>query len=72
MSETAAALSFAVDLFSGLGRVEARRMFGGAGLYADGVMFGLVDDGVIHLKVDAALKADMHAAGARPWTWAAW
>jgi DNA transformation protein len=67
MSETAAALAFAVDLLSGLGRVEARRMFGGAGLYADGVMFGLIDDEVIYLKVDEALRADLAAAGARSW-----
>jgi DNA transformation protein len=65
MSETA--LAFAVDLFSGMGRVEARRMFGGAGLYAAGVMFGLIDDDVIYLKVDDALKADLAAAGARSW-----
>ena len=67
MSETAAALAFAVDLFSGMGRVEARRMFGGAGLYAGGVMFGLVDDDIIFLKVDETLKADLVAAGSRSW-----
>src|SRR5262245_1089867 len=27
-------------------------MFGGAGIYADGTMFGLVADGVIYLKAD--------------------
>ena len=67
MSETAAALAFAVDLLSGMGPVAARRMFGGAGLYAGQVMFGLVDDDVIYLKVDEALKADMVAAGSQSW-----
>ena len=67
MSETAAVLAFAVDLFSDMGRVEARRMFGGAGLYAGGVMFGLVDDDIIFLKVDETLRADLAAAGARSW-----
>ncbi|HZZ90494.1 MAG TPA: TfoX/Sxy family protein [Caulobacteraceae bacterium] len=70
MSETAADLAFACDLLSGVGRVEARRMFGGAGLYADGAMFGLVDDGRIYLKVDAALKHDLAAAGALAWIYA--
>ena len=42
-------------------------MFGGAGLYGDGVMFGLIDDEVIYLKVDESLRADLAAAGARPW-----
>ena len=30
-----------------------RRMFGGAGIYAQETMFALVHDGVIYLKVDA-------------------
>jgi DNA transformation protein and related proteins len=67
MSQSAAILAFAVELFSGMGPVEARRMFGGAGLYARGVMFALIDDEVIYLKVDEALKSDMVALGARPW-----
>jgi len=67
MSQSAAILAFAVELFSGMGHVEARRMFGGAGLYARGVMFGLIDDEVIYLKVDDDLKADLAAAGARSW-----
>jgi DNA transformation protein len=57
MGESAADLAFAEDLFSGLGPVSARRMFGGAGLYAGQLMFGLVDDGRIYLKTDAALQA---------------
>jgi DNA transformation protein len=67
MGDTATVLAFAVDLLSGMGPVEARRMFGGAGLYADRVMFGLIDDDVIYLKVDEALRADLAAAGSRPW-----
>jgi DNA transformation protein and related proteins len=39
-----------VELFSDFGSVTVRRMFGGAGIYADGTMFGLVADGVIYLK----------------------
>jgi DNA transformation protein len=67
MAQSAALLDFAVELFAGLGRVQARRMFGGAGLFHDGVMFGLVDDEVIYVKVDDALKADLQAAGGRAW-----
>src|SRR5579871_1824221 len=69
MGESAADLAFAVDLFSGLGDVSARRMFGGAGLYAGSVMFGLVDDGRIFLKTDEALAADLRAAGAVSWAY---
>ena len=41
------------ELFADFGAVQVRRMFGGAGLFADGVMFGLVSDGQIFLKADA-------------------
>jgi DNA transformation protein len=39
-----------VELFSVFGPVAVRRMFGGAGIYVDGTMFGLVAGGVIYLK----------------------
>jgi DNA transformation protein len=44
---------FIRDLFQPFGVVSVRPMFGGAGLFADGVMFGLVSGGQIYLKVDA-------------------
>jgi DNA transformation protein len=40
------------ELFRGFGPVTVRRMFGGAGIYAEGMMFALVSDGVIYLKAD--------------------
>ena len=43
---------FIHDLFQPFGAVNVRRMFGGAGLFADGVMFGLVSGGQIYLKAD--------------------
>ena len=41
------------ELFSAFGTVTVRRLFGGAGVYADDTMFALVHDGIIYLKVDA-------------------
>jgi DNA transformation protein len=41
------------DLFSEFGAVQVKHMFGGAGLYAGGVIFALVSEGVIYLKADA-------------------
>jgi DNA transformation protein len=60
---SSAYLDFACDLLGGLGPVRARRMFGGAGLYAQDVMFALVADDVIYLKTDAALAAALEAEG---------
>ncbi|MEQ8432774.1 MAG: TfoX/Sxy family protein [Oceanicaulis sp.] len=59
-------LDFACELFSGLGPVRFRRMFGGAGLYASEVMFALVADDVIYLKGDDALAGELEAQGCLP------
>src|SRR6478609_1655271 len=40
------------EMFSAFGPVVVKSMFGGAGIYADGIFFALVDDGVIYLKAD--------------------
>ena len=40
------------ELFAGFGPVAVRRMFSGAGVFADGLMIALVVDGVIYLKAD--------------------
>ena len=45
---------FIRDLFAPFGSVTMKRMFGGAGLYRQGLIFGLVFDGAIFLKVDEA------------------
>lgn len=43
---------FIRDLFREFGAVQIRRMFGGAGLWADDVMFALITREVIYLKTD--------------------
>ena len=45
-------IEFVQELFAPLGGVSIRRMFGGAGIYSRGVMFGLIDDDTIYLKAD--------------------
>jgi DNA transformation protein and related proteins len=57
------------ELFAGLGPVQIKRMFGGAGGYADGVMFLLLGNDTIHLKVDDALKVELREAGSGPFVW---
>jgi len=55
--------------FHALGRLEIKRMFGGAGVYAAGVMFALLDDGVVWLKGAEALGAAFVEAGSRQFTY---
>jgi DNA transformation protein len=49
---TAADSDFIAELFAGFGPVAVRRMFSGAGVFADGLMIALVVEGVIYLKAD--------------------
>ena len=44
-------------------------MFGGAGLFADGLMFGLVYDGTIYLKADETNVAEFEREGSGPVTY---
>ena len=55
-----------LDMLAPLGRVTARRMFGGGGIYLDGTMFGLVADDVFYLKTDDGNRPDFEAAGMAP------
>ncbi|MDQ0462910.1 DNA transformation protein [Caulobacter ginsengisoli] len=54
------------ELFSDLGEVAIKLMFGGAGLYIDGMMFGLIAGEVVHLKVDDETEAAFIEAGSAP------
>ena len=41
-----------VDLLEAFGSVESKRMFGGFGIFHQGLMIGLVSDGSLYLKAD--------------------
>lgn len=62
-------LEYLLDLMEPLGPVSARRMFGGAGLFRDGVMFGLISDDTLYLKADDRNRADFEAAGMAAFTY---
>lgn len=53
------------DLFAPFGPVAVKRMFGGHGIYADGLFFALESDGEIYLKADVETKEAFAAAGSR-------
>lgn len=57
------------DIFRPLGHITARRMFSGAGIYADGVIFALLigeDGGSLHFKVDDETRGAFKARGSAP------
>lgn len=57
------------DLFSELGPVSLRKMFGGQGLYHDGVIIGLVIGDELFLKTDAITRDAFEQAGGEPFTY---
>lgn len=59
----------AVELFDGIGLVSHRKMFGGAGLYAQGVMFALIADDEIYLKVDEAFAETLAGMESAPFVY---
>jgi DNA transformation protein len=62
-------VAFVLELFAPLGRVSARRMFSGHGLFLDGTMFGLVFREQLYLKVDAPSRPQFEALGLPPFTY---
>ena len=60
-----------VELFAAFGRVSVRRMFGGFGISADGLMFALASDGVLYLKADEETSGAFTREGMGPFTYTA-
>lgn len=59
------------DLFSAFAPITMRAMFGGHGVYRDGLILGIVIDDVLYLKVDDATRATFEAAGCAPFMYQA-
>ena len=59
-------LDYVLDRLACVGQVSARRMFGGAGIYRDGLFFALIAHDMLYFKVDDSNRPDYEAAGGRP------
>lgn len=57
------------ELLESLGTITVRRMFGGAGLYVDGLIVGLEIEGTLYLKADASSRDLFADAGGRPFVY---
>lgn len=64
-------LDYLHDLFSAFAPVTTRAMFGGHGVYRDGVILALVIDELLYLKVDDQTRAAFEAAGSAPFVYEA-
>lgn len=57
------------ELFDGLGPVTIKRLFGGKGIYFDGVIIAIVIRGELMLKADDDSAPDFADAGCKQWTY---
>lgn len=68
MTTRGAFLDYVVDQLSGIENLLSRPMFGGVGLYAGTVFFGIVYRDILYLKVDDRTRADYERVSMKPFT----
>lgn len=59
-------VTYLLETFEEFGPVSARSMFGGHGLFREGLMFGLVTSDSLYLKADDHNRAHFEALGLEP------
>lgn len=57
---------FVLDQLRGLDEVEARRMFGGYGLYHDETFFGIIHKGRLYFKTDEVTAGEYRKRRMKP------
>jgi DNA transformation protein len=61
--------NYVVELMAGFAPVQAKPMFGGFGVYRDGLMFALIADERLYFKADDASQPQFEARGLGPFTY---
>ena len=59
-------LKFVQDQLEGVGAIDIKRMFGGIGIFKDGLMFGKIGGDTFRLKVDETNKKQYEDKGMKP------
>jgi DNA transformation protein len=62
-------IAYLHELLEPIGKVSARAMFGGWGVYLDGTIMGIVVEGRLYLKVDEVTEPGFIATGNAPFTY---
>ena len=61
--------SYVVELMQSIGPVSSRAMFGGYGIFLEGLMFGLVAESVLYLKADKESENEFKVKGLEQFTY---
>ena len=59
------------EVFAGIENITSRPMFGGYGIYRDGVFFALISGGSLYFKADDETKGEFERRGSRPFRYSA-
>jgi DNA transformation protein len=59
-------IEYLLEQMQDIGQVNARAMFGGHGIYHDGIMFALIADDVLYLKTDEVNRPEFEARNLPP------
>jgi DNA transformation protein len=62
-------IEYVMEQLATLGDVRARKMFGGHGLYSGELMFAIVVDDTLYLKVDAGSRAEYESMALEPFAY---
>lgn len=62
-------VNYCLEILAPCGAITARAMFGGHGLYRNGLIFGLIADDVLYFKVDSQSQQAYRAYGSTPFTY---
>ncbi|MSQ51950.1 MAG: TfoX family protein [Betaproteobacteria bacterium] len=60
---------YVVDLLAPHGHILVKRMFGGHGVYCDGLFIGILHAQTLYLKADDASRGEFERAGCSPFTY---
>jgi DNA transformation protein len=66
MSVSQTYLDAVLDQIGQVAPATSKRMFGGAGLYSDGLFFAVLDNDRLYFKVDDSNRGDFEAVGMGP------
>ena len=69
MPKDLAFLAHLDELLEPLGKISSKIMFGGHGIYCNGIIMGLVIDRAFYLKVDEQTKSLFIQAGCKPFVY---
>ncbi|NWG91912.1 MAG: TfoX/Sxy family protein [Parvularculaceae bacterium] len=69
MAISASFIEQAKELFQPFGDIRIRKMFGGAGVYCDEMIFALLDDDMVFFKVDEETRKAFVRRGLAPFSY---